>query len=91
MNNFKEFERLAWEQKADRYNDTWGSVTNQVIPTVLDTADIRSKDDLLDCGCGPGHLCHQAELRGANVSGCDYSNSMIEIAKNKLSNDTFLS
>jgi len=80
MNDFKEFERLAWEQKASRYEDTWGSVTQQVIPFVLDRANIQPGDTLFDCGCGPGHFCSAAASRGASVVGGDASHAMIDIA-----------
>jgi ubiquinone/menaquinone biosynthesis C-methylase UbiE len=89
MNDFKEFERLAWEQKASRYEDTWGSVTQQVIPFVLERAHIQPGDTLFDCGCGPGHLCHAAALRGASVIGGDASHTMIQIASSNYPNLRF--
>lgn len=81
MNEFKHFESAAWERKAFAYNDTWGTVTSQPIEAVLNAAGIQAGTTLLDCGCGPGHLCHQASLRKAVVTGCDYSGKMIEIAQ----------
>jgi len=81
MNDFKRFESAAWERKAHAYDDTWGSVTSQSIMATINAAEIRPGTTLLDCGCGPGHLCHQASERGADVTGCDYSLEMIQIAK----------
>jgi ubiquinone/menaquinone biosynthesis C-methylase UbiE len=83
VNDFKTFESAAWERKAPAYDTTWGSVTTQPIEAVLDKINIRTGATLLDCGCGPGHLCYRASLRKAIVTGCDYSHEMIRIAKNQ--------
>ena len=80
MTTFKEFERDAWERKASRYPDTWGTLTIQPIEAVLDAAKVCAKTELLDCGCGPGHLAYRAVERGAIVTGCDYSKAMLRIA-----------
>ena len=81
MNQFKQFESAAWERKAGAYDDTWGTVTSQPIQAVLNAANIQPRKSLMDCGCGPGHLCYEASLRNAVVTGCDYSHEMIRIAK----------
>ena len=81
--NFKEFESAAWEAKAARYDDTWGRVSCQAIQKVLDLAGVQKGTKLLDCGCGPGHLCHEARNRGAQVTGCDFSKAMVEIARQR--------
>lgn len=79
--SFKEFEKEAWEDKAPRYNDTWGTVTSQVVDPILEEISTSKKIKLLDIGCGPGHLCGKAVLKGVEAHGCDYSLNMIEIAK----------
>ena len=81
LNTFKGFEATAWERKADRYDETWGSFTSQSIEAALDMAEVHSSVTLLDCGCGPGHLCFRALQRGAVVTGCDYSHKMLGIAQ----------
>lgn len=81
MSDFKKFESAAWERKAPAYDSTWGSVTAQPIDAVLDELNIQPGTTLLDCGCGPGHLCYRASLREAVVTGCDYSHEMVRIAK----------
>ena len=80
MQSFKEFERDAWEKKASRYEDTWGIVSTQSIPTILNKAKITKGTRLLDCGCGLGHLCFQASNLGAQAIGCDYSHEMLRLA-----------
>ena len=80
MTTFKSFEQQAWEAKAGRYQSTWGTVTMQPISAVLAAARIERGSQLLDCGAGPGTLCHEASLLGAEVVGCDYSQEMVRIA-----------
>jgi SAM-dependent methyltransferase len=82
MNSFKEFEKNAWEVKAFRYKDTWGTVTPQVIPVLLELAGEKKGLKLLDVGCGPGHFCDAATAKGLEVIGADYSKAMVEIASN---------
>ena len=41
---------------------------------------------VLDCACGTGHHLYMMDNLGLEVSGSDYSNSMLEVAKNNLSN-----
>ena len=81
MEDFKNFEKNAWERKAALYDDTWGSVTSQPISSVLLEAGLESGSSLLDCGCGPGHLCSMASRQGATVIGCDFSKEMLSLAK----------
>lgn len=87
--DFKEFEREAWESKASRYDTTWGLVSGQAIDAILDCAGPLEGKELLDCGCGPGHLCEAARARGAQVQGCDYSQQMVQIASENYGDITF--
>lgn len=81
MVDFKEFERTAWEDKADRYDNSWGRVSAQAIDEILSVfAPLRGKR-LLDIGCGPGRLVARAAELGAIARGCDYSKRMVEIAQ----------
>jgi len=80
MSSFKEFEQKAWEKKANLYEDSWGAVTGQAIDKILEIAGITQGISLLDIGCGPGHFCHKAQLKGAAVLGCDHANEMVKIA-----------
>jgi ubiquinone/menaquinone biosynthesis C-methylase UbiE len=82
---FEAFERAAWERKANLYQASWGSVTAQAAPALLEAA--RHSPDaalqglrLLDCGCGSGQLCELAQQKGAWVHGCDYSGAMLRVA-----------
>lgn len=44
--------------------------------------------DVLDAGCGSGPLSHALRARGAVVSGCDLSPAMVELARERLGEDT---
>jgi ubiquinone/menaquinone biosynthesis C-methylase UbiE len=89
MSSFKVFEKNAWEEKASRYESSWGVVTKQVIPKILELSKLNSKESILDIGCGPGHLCDAAQKLGAEVIGCDYSSEMVQIASKNYPNCTF--
>jgi ubiquinone/menaquinone biosynthesis C-methylase UbiE len=89
MSDFKDFEQAAWERKASRYDDTWGSVTSQPIEKVLALVDARKNASLLDIGCGPGHFCDAAFKLGMQVAGCDYSSEMLKIARENYPNYSF--
>lgn len=88
--DFSEFEHNAWEAKASRYEGTWGSVTRTIVDVLLDFAELRKGEHLLDIGCGPGHLCHAATLRGAIAQGGDYSEAMLAIARENYPAISFL-
>lgn len=83
MASFKSFEQKAWEEKANRYADTWGTVTGQAIPAVLAAAGIKAGSRVLDCGSGPGTLCAEAAALGAEAIGCDYSLEMVRLASER--------
>ncbi len=76
---FKTFEKAAWEDKASRYDNTWGLVSTQAIPHITQFA--KPEMSVLDVGCGPGHLCAALKRVGVSaVMGCDYSGNMVKIA-----------
>lgn len=81
MTTFKQFEQDAWEKKAGRYDETWGTVSSQPIDRVLAHAGAGPGTKLLDVGCGPGHLVAAAARRGADADGCDLSAEMVAIAR----------
>lgn len=90
MDDFKSFEAKAWEAKASRYDNTWGKVSTQVNATILDLIKPLEGKKVLDLGCGPGVLCSELKNRSAIVTGADYSNNMLEIAKANNPNISFV-
>src|ERR1700723_4749452 len=51
---------------------------------VLDLARVGAGTRMLDAGCGAGGASVMARERGAVVSGCDISESMLDIARERL-------
>src|SRR5580698_9409005 len=51
---------------------------------VLDLAGVGEGTRMLDAGCGAGGASVMARARAAMVSGCDISESMLEIARERL-------
>ena len=56
---------------------------------VLDEAHVQQGTRLLDAGCGTGGASVLAHERGAIVSGCDASESMLVIARRRLPDSNF--
>ena len=74
---FKEFEHAGWERSAAHYHELFGTITEQAIDPMLGAAAIRSGDRLLDAPCGSGGLSAAAAEGGAQVTGLDFSASMV--------------
>jgi SAM-dependent methyltransferase len=51
---------------------------------VLDYAQVRQGSRFLDAGCGAGGASVLAAARGAHISGCDISEAMLAIARERL-------
>lgn len=84
MDEFTEFERAAWEAKAERFAATWGSVTSQSIPFVLSKCRIGQGSRVLDIGCGTGDFAAAAVTHGASVVAIDASSKMCAITREKV-------
>ncbi len=51
---------------------------------VLELASVRAGTRMLDAGCGAGGASVLARERGATISGCDISDAMLAIARERL-------
>src|SRR3954470_8745883 len=80
---FREFELRGWsdEHTANDYLDTFGLVTAQAIPALLEAVGAGPGVRLLDVATGPGYVANAAAEKGAIVTGIDFSPSMLEIAR----------
>jgi SAM-dependent methyltransferase len=78
---FHDFERAGWQRAAAYYQDTFGTLTMQVVNALLDAADVRAGTRLLDVATGPGYVAAAAAARGATVVGVDFSSAMVERAR----------
>ncbi len=61
-----------------------------VLDFVEKEINVRSETKILDLGIGTGILTEKLYHKGAKIVGVDFSSNMIEIAKSKMPNATFL-
>ncbi len=75
--------KLFYDLTAEKTADEWYS--NEILrPTVTDFVNLfRTKPQILDFGCGPGHESRRLKDAGADVTGIDYSEKCIAIAKER--------
>jgi SAM-dependent methyltransferase len=80
---FRAFELRGWseDRTAHEYLDTFGQVTVQAIPALLEVAQVGPGKRVLDVATGPGYVAAAAAAKGAQVTGVDFAPVMIEIAK----------
>ena len=75
---------LLWGSKAS----DWVEIQERTAPVlwhaVLDAAAVGPETCLLDAGCGSGGASVMARERGAVISGCDASESLLAIARERL-------
>ena len=81
VNEFKEFEYQGWQQSADQYHASFGSLTSQSIKPLLDAVRTDVGIELLDIATGPGYVAAAAFQRGWKVTGLDFSEAMLAKAK----------
>jgi SAM-dependent methyltransferase len=78
---FKQFERAGYSRVAEGYDQATAQVTSQVNDAVLDAVETGRGTRLLDVACGPGWLSAAAAKRGAVVTGLDFAQNMLTIAR----------
>lgn len=66
---------------AEGYDQATAQVTSQVNDAVLDAVETGNGTRLLDVACGPGWLSAAAAKRGAVVTGLDFAQNMLTIAR----------
>jgi len=89
MASFKELEHQGWAKKARFYDDHFAGVTRQAIEPILEGLGDVSRCRLIDICCGTGDLAEAAAQRGAQVTGVDFAEPMIEIARNRVPSAQF--
>jgi len=78
---FRDFEHTGWQASVDQYHDSLGRLTTQVVPTLLDAAEVKADEEVLDIATGPGYVANAASLRGAKVTAVDFSSEMVTKAR----------
>ena len=86
---FWEFERSGWERAAARYEECWTDTVLFVGP-LLDAVAVRPRSRLLDIACGPGYVSEAAAARGARPVGLDVAEAMIERARRRCPDLSFV-
>jgi SAM-dependent methyltransferase len=79
--DFHAFEHRGWEGAAGAYHGAFGSLTASVADPLLDAAGVERGTRLLDVACGPGYVCRRGVERVAAVTGLDFSQAMLAIAR----------
>jgi len=77
---FHDFEQAGWERAARFYVDSFGPLTIQTAPALLDAVGAGPGTRILDVACGPGFIAAAAAERGAVVAGLDFASAMIDEA-----------
>lgn len=80
---FKQFERNGFSRVAEGYDRAIAKVTSQVNEAILDAVGIGHGTRLLDVACGPGWLSAAAVRRQAVVTGLDFVENMVVIARSR--------
>jgi SAM-dependent methyltransferase len=77
------FEHEVWSRCAPSYVDTFGALTAEAIPALLDTAGVTRGRNVLDVGTGPGITAAAVVARGSEVIGIDFSEAMLAEARRR--------
>ncbi len=64
-NEFWNFEHKGWEAVADKYENSWSSLTKKFIQPLLNSVEINPGMRLLDLACGPGYVSEAAKTFNA--------------------------
>src|SRR3954452_17103388 len=83
MTTFHDFEQAGWERAAEFYGDTFGALTAQTAPPLLDAAAIAAGTRVLDVASGPGWVAGAAAARSAAVIGIDFARAMVGEARRR--------
>ena len=81
---FGQFEHEGWESVSAAYDHSFGRLTPQSADALLDAAGVGADDRLLDVCCGPGMVAEAAVMRGARVTGLDFSAAAIALARQRV-------
>ena len=81
---FNAFEAAGWEKQAAGYEDFFGQVTTRLVDPLLDAAEIRTGERVLDVATGPGYVAAAAAERGAVTIGLDNAEAMLSRARRRL-------
>lgn len=93
MHDFKADEIIKrWDLSAElvaSYSSKYGDINKEVLltPVLLEMLGGVENEDVLDAGCGEGFLSRLMAERGSIVTAVDYSARLLEIAKERTTDD----
>jgi SAM-dependent methyltransferase len=73
-----------WSARAGAWAELWAHLADPARAAVAEAAGIGAGTRVLDIGCGSGEFLALAAGRGAEVSGIDAAEGMIELARGRL-------
>jgi SAM-dependent methyltransferase len=77
------FEHEVWSRCPPTYIDTFGALSAEAIPTLLDVTGVTRGSRVLDVGTGPGIVSAAVVTRGGEVIGVDFSEAMLAEARKR--------
>ena len=78
-----QYELATWTRCAESYLDHFAGLTRETIDLLRDAANVQPGSEVLDVGCGPGHVAGALVESGADVTGIDFSTLMIDVARRR--------
>jgi SAM-dependent methyltransferase len=73
----------VWNEEAATFAEHWAGLADPARHVIADALELRAGTRVLDVGCGSGDFCALALARGADASGIDAAEAMIEIARRR--------
>ncbi len=86
---FRQFEHDGWTEVAANYHRSFGQLTRQCVTALMDAAEVKRGNVLLDLACGTGLNAEEALARGADVTGLDLTQAMVDEASRRCPDATF--
>jgi ubiquinone/menaquinone biosynthesis C-methylase UbiE len=89
--SFHDFEYAGWnnEHTCEKYDQHFGVVTIQSVSALLDVARVTEGSLVLDVCTGAGYAAGLAAERGAFVTGVDFSEAQVDLAREHYIKPTF--
>jgi len=84
MTAFDDHERSQWAGRAAAYRDSFAALCAHPAEALLDAADVKAGDRVLDVGTGTGTVAALACDRGGRVVAVDAEPSMLELTRRRL-------
>jgi ubiquinone/menaquinone biosynthesis C-methylase UbiE len=81
MQKYMDFEKAGWSDIAAGYVEFADRIMPQAIGPLLDAANVKPGNVVIDVGTGPGFAAGAAMERGADTIGVDMASGMIRAAR----------